>query len=193
MKTLIHIKAAILIAAFFFSCQSEYSSEELVDLAAVEDSLSVETARDVQITYTDSAILRAKIFAPTMKRFPKAEEARTEMPDGVSAQFFGPSGDIQSRLTANYAISYDDEERILMRDSVRVVNKFDEEIKSDELIWDKEERRIYSDKGVRIRIRDEKILIGQGFESNESFTKYRIKRLTGTIRINEENQDEQTQ
>ncbi len=192
MKTLIHIKAAIIIVAFLVSCQSEYSSDELVDFAVIADSLSVETARDVKIVYTDSAVLRAKIFAATMKRFPQAEQAKTEMPDGVKAQFYGPSGQIQSTLTANYAISYDDEERIVMRDSVRVLNSSDEEIKTDEMIWDKEERRIYSDKGVRVRIRDEKILIGEGFDSNESFTKYRIKRLTGTIRLDKAKDNDKT-
>ncbi|MFY0644860.1 MAG: LPS export ABC transporter periplasmic protein LptC [Bacteroidia bacterium] len=193
MKKLIYIKAVILVTAFLFSCNTKYSSEELVHLAEHADSLSVETATDVEIVYTDSAILRAKIFAPTMKRFPSNENPYTEMPDGVRAQFFGPSGEIQSTLTANYAISEDDKDVITIKDSVRVINKYDEEIKSNELIWEKETRRIYSNKPVRIRVRNEKILIGEGFESNESFTKYTIKRLTGTIRITEENQDEEEQ
>ena len=191
MKTLIYIKAVILITAFLFSCNTKYSSEELVNLAEHADSLSVETATDVEIVYTDSAILRAKIFAPIMKRYPAKDSPYTEMPAGVSAQFFGPNGGIQSTLTANYAISEDSKDVITIKDSVRVINKFDEEIKSNELIWDKESRRIYSSKPVRIRVRNEKILIGEGFESNESFTKYAIKKLTGTIRISEENQDEE--
>lgn len=189
-KVLHHIKAAILIAAFFASCDTKYSSEEWVELNKNIDSLSVEVARDVNLTYTDSAILRAKIMAPLMKRYSQEEEPYMEMPDGVKANFFDPSGNIQSTLTANYAINFEEKDSIVIRDSVRVINKLDEEIRSDEMIWIKEKRKIYSDKNVRIRIRDEKILIGKGFESNETFTKYRIKNLTGTINLKDENNEQ---
>lgn len=185
-KVLHYIKAAILIAAFFASCNTEYSSEEWLELNKNIDSLSVETAKDVKLVYSDSAILRAKIYAPIMKRYADSENPYMEMPDGVKANFFDPNGNIQSTLTANYAINYEEKDSIVIRDSVRVVNKLDEEIKSDEMIWIKEKRKIYSDKNVRIRIRDEKILIGKGFESNETFTKYRIKNLTGTINLKDE-------
>ncbi len=191
MKTIIYIKATILIVAFLVSCNSKYSSDELVDLTELKDSLSVETARDVKIIYSDSAILRAKIFAPLMKRYPTAEDPYLEMSEGVKANFFDPSGEIQSSLAANYAINYENKDVIIIKDSVRVINKHDEEIKTDELNWLKKERRIYSDKPVRIRIRDEKILIGEGFESNETFTKYTITKLTGVIKITEPEEHEQ--
>lgn len=190
MKILLYIKAAVLIAAFFVSCDSKYSSEQLVDLTHIKDSLSVETGTDVTINYTDSAVLRARIFAPLMQRFPTAKEPYIEMSEGVKADFYDPSGEVQSSLVANYAINYELKEMIIIRDSVRVINKRDEEIKTEELIWDKKARKVYSDKPVRIRERDEKILIGEGFESNETFTKYTIKKLTGTINIKENDNKE---
>lgn len=153
--------------------------------------MSVEIAENVKIIYTDSAVLRAKIFAPVMKRYPTAEDPYLEMPDGVKANFFDALGVIQSSLAAQYAVNYEEKDMIIIRDSVRVINKHDEEIKTDELIWLKKERRIYSEKPVRIRVRDEKILIGEGFESNETFTKYSIKKLTGTIKITENQEHEQ--
>ena len=191
MNKFISIKAVIIIAAFFISCNSKYSSEELLNLNALKDSLSVEVAENVKIIYSDSAILRAKVFAPLMKRFPTAADPYLEMPSGVKANFFDGNGDIQSSLTANYAINYESKDIIIIRDSVRVINIHDEEIKTDELNWLKKERRIYSDKPVRIRIRDEKILIGEGFESNETFTKYSITKLTGTIKLTDKENHEQ--
>ncbi|MBR9861640.1 LPS export ABC transporter periplasmic protein LptC [bacterium] len=183
-------KAVILVAAFFVSCDSKYSADDLADLAKTDEALSVETATGVSIVYTDSGIMRAKIFAPLMKRYPDAEDPYLEMPDGVKAVFYNERGEVQSTLVGNYAINYEAKDLITIRDSVRVVNKNDEEIKSDELHWDKKERKIYSDKDVRIRERNEKILYGKGFESNETFTKYRIKQLTGTVLINQEGEDE---
>ncbi|PCJ65669.1 MAG: LPS export ABC transporter periplasmic protein LptC [Bacteroidetes bacterium] len=191
----IFMKAAILvIAAFFMSCgNDEASIEEQSNLNDQRDSATVEVARDVVITYTDSGLLRAKISAPLMKRFPDKDNPRLEMPNGVKADFFDSDGEIQSSLTAKYAMHYEKDDRIEIRDSVRVINKNDEEIKTDELIWDKKNRRVTSDKPVRVRIRNEKIIKAEGFESDESFMNYTFKKVTGVVYLNEEIGSEETE
>ncbi len=179
-------KAVILIAAFVVSCSTSKTEEELAEFNKLQDSLSIEVAKDVKIVYTDSAILRAKIFAPTMKRKPDADEPYLEMPDGVKANFFNEYGDLQSSLSARYAINYERKDIIEIRDSVRVININDEEFKTDELIWDKKKRTVTSDKPVRVRIRDEKIIMAEGFESDESFIRYTFKKVTGIVYLDEE-------
>jgi LPS export ABC transporter protein LptC len=179
--------AIVLIAAFFMACGNEQAEiDQQSELNEKRDSLSVEIARDVTITYTDSAILRAKISAPMMKRFPDKDNPRLEMPEGVHADFYDGEVEVQSSLTANYAMHFEKEDRIEIRDSVRVINKNDEEIKTDELIWDKKKRRVTSDKPVRVRIRNEKIIKAQGFESDESFMNYTFKKVTGVVYLNDD-------
>ena len=112
------LKAAVVltIAAFFMGCGN--NTKEVKDLEALEarrDSLTVEIAHDVIITYTDSAILRARISAPLMKRFPDKEDPKLEMPNGVKANFFNPIGEIQSSLTAKYAMHFEKDDRIEIR------------------------------------------------------------------------------
>jgi hypothetical protein len=85
---------------------------------------------------------------------------------------------------------YEKEDKIEIRDSVRVVNRNDEEIKSDELIWDKKARRVTSKKPVRVRIRDEKIISAEGFESDESFLNYKFSRVTGVVFLDEDESTE---
>ena len=67
-----------------------------------------------------------------------------------------------------------------------LTNKNGEEIKTDELIWDKKKRRVTSDKPVRVRIRDEKIIMAEGFESDESFLNYTFTKVTGVVYLDEE-------
>jgi hypothetical protein len=50
----------------------------------------------------------------------------------------------------------------------------------EHLIWDRAENKIYSNEFVKITTDDE-IIMGEGFESNEQFTKYRILKPKGTI------------
>ncbi len=193
MSLLNHIQKAIalLAIAFLFGCKPNHSADELSQLNQELDSLSVEIANNVYITYTDSAILRATIKAPILKRFPDKKNPRMEMPNGVSAVFYDFMGDTTSTLNSKYAMHYEKEDKIEIRDSVRVVNRNDEEIKSDELIWDKKARRVTSKKPVRVRIRDEKIISAEGFESDESFLNYKFTRVTGVVFLDEDESTEE--
>jgi len=186
-----NLKAAILIAAFFVACKPNHTADELKSLNEQKDSLSVEVATDVKLVYTDSGILRAKIFAPIMKRFPEKTNPYLEMPNGIKANFYNEFGEIQSSLSAQYAINYEKKDIIEIRDSVRVINKNDEEIKTDELIWDKKQRLVYSEKPVRVRIRNEKIIMAEGFESDETFIRYKFKKVTGIVYLDEEIEPQQ--
>lgn len=180
------MKAALIYigAAFFFSCGRNHTSEEIANRNQLRDSLSVEVADSVVITYTDSAVLRAEIEAPTMKRFPDHENPRLEMPMGVRATFFNDISEVTSTLNARYAIHHEKDDRIEIRDSVVVLNRNDEEIRTDELIWDKKNRKVTSDKPVRVRIRDEKIIKAEGFESDEDFLNYKFTKVTGIVYLN---------
>lgn len=180
----------VIIAAFLMSCSGGTKSiEDMSELNKQRDSLTVEIAEDVQIVYTDSALLRAKIDAPIMKRYPDQEKPRLEMTEGVVATFYNEISEVTSTLTAKYAIHYEKEDVIEIRDSVVVLNKNDEEIHTDELIWDKKKRRVTSDKPVRVRIRDEKIIKAEGFESDEKFLDYRFKKVTGVVYLDEDSQE----
>ena len=72
-------------------------------------------------------------------------------------------------------------------------DKNDEEIKTDELIWDKKKRTVTSDKPVRVRIRNEKIIKAEGFESDETFMSYKLKKVTGIVYLDEEIEPQQPQ
>lgn len=175
----------LLIAGFFVQCRTtEKDKAELENYIQQSEDLSVENVEGVTIRYTDSAVLKATIFAPRMIRYPKKEEPYTEMPEGLFATFYDNQGNEDSKLSAAYGINYDLKKLIMLKDSVRVVNNKGEELKSEELYWDQVEKRIYTNKFVRI-IRNGETLRGEGFESNESFTKYRILRPSGPVAVKE--------
>ena len=53
-------------------------------------------------------------------------------------------------------------------------------LNTEMLVWDELKKKIYSNKAVRIKKKDETIY-GDGFESNEDFTQYKIFHITGII------------
>ena len=71
---------------------------------------------------------------------------------------------------------------MLVRDKVEVVNTKNETLSTEELIWNNKTRRITSDKFVKIQTADE-IIYGDGLDANEDMTNYRIKKISGTVRL----------
>ena len=69
-----------------------------------------------------------------------------------------------------------------MRHRVSVKNNRGEELETEKLMWDQRAEKIYTDQFIKIKTPDE-ILYGNGFESNQNFTRYRIKNLKGRVSL----------
>jgi len=53
------------------------------------------------------------------------------------------------------------------------------------LYWDQNTGKVYSDKRIRIEQID-RIIIGQGFESNQEMTDYKINNMEGIFYVDED-------
>ncbi|MBL7811987.1 MAG: LPS export ABC transporter periplasmic protein LptC [Bacteroidetes bacterium] len=149
-----------------------------------KDSIATrENAENVTIEYTDSGLLRARIQSKLMVAVKHVREPYIEMPKGVEACFFDPDGTVASYLSAEYGISYQEKKMVLLRRNVQVMNVKGERLNTEELIWDQNSGRIRTDKFVRINTRDQ-IIMGEGMESNQSFTDWEILNVRGTINVN---------
>ena len=154
----------------------------------------VETAKDVEILYSDSAQVRVKITGPTMLNYLDKKEPQQEFIDGVKVDFFDPDGTVSSQLTANYAIRLEKRNEVIVRDSVVWQSVKNEKIETEELIWQETKERIYTDRFVVITRPDE-IVYGHGFEANQDFSYSKINAIEGRIKVDkiEEEQQQPTQ
>ena len=142
-----------------------------------------EVGDSVTMLYTDSAHLKIMLKANRMLVFNKnVKEPITILPKGVFMTFFDENEKISTTLRANYGISYDVSKRMEVHYEVVVVNKNGEKLETEKLIWDEKNKRIYTDAFVKITT-DTKVIRGTGMESNQDFTKYEIKHITGTLQV----------
>lgn len=143
-----------------------------------------EKGEQIAITYTDSGTLRARLSAPLVEHF-KTGKPRVEMKKGLRVYFYTAADprNPNSMLRADYGIKYELQQQIVLKGDVVVVNNDHDTLNTEMLIWDELHRKISSDKSVRIRKKDE-ILYGEGFESNEDFSKYKIFHITGIFKRN---------
>jgi hypothetical protein len=68
------------------------------------------------------------------------------------------------------------------RNDVVLINKLGEKLNTEHLIWNPKKEIIYSEEFVKITTAVE-IIWGEGFESNQSFTNFKIKQIKGTILV----------
>ena len=175
-----HLLFLLCLPFLWMACRNDLAEvREIVS----KDRLAIESAREVSMLYSDSAVLRVRIQGPLMLRHIQSKEAYQEFPEGVLVEFFGPRQEVQSRLTAKYAIRYEGKNEVTVRDSVVWQSENNERLETEELVWDDQKHRVFSDRFVKITKPDE-VLYGIGFEANEDFSNLEIKALEGKIKVN---------
>ena len=179
--------AATLVAAFFFSCSGEETAIPILE----SDSLKpTEISINSTILFSDSAKLQIKVTTPKMLRFNDKENPYVEFPEGLVLTLYDSQGVQESILKANYGINYPNEKRIIVKNDVEVTNSKNETLNTEQLTWMREEGRIFTEEYVKITTPDE-IIYGDGLESNETFSKYQIKNIRGSISVNSDDEEKE--
>ena len=140
-----------------------------------KDSLSVEIARDVEMLYSDSAEVRVIIKSPTLKRYTDQGETYDEFPDGLLVEFLDDKYNVSSWMKANYAVRKQTEEKIFIQQDVELYNNNNDQLFTEELIWDEDAEEIYTSKLVKIvqpSVGDTSM--GKGFKADQEFTRFEI-------------------
>lgn len=168
---------AIFIFSFCGKPQSESRKNKPKDSLA-----SKEIAEKVEIDYTDSGLLKARIKTPIMIAVKNIKDPYVEMPKGIRVDFFDSEMRPESYLNAEYGISFQKKKKIIVKRNVEVLNIKGEKLNTEELIWDQNTGRITTDKFVKITTKDQ-IIMGEGMESDQTFSDWEIKNVSGTINI----------
>lgn len=173
------LRIAILLGvAMLFSCKTDLQTIE--NITKVDDS-PVESAYNIEVIYSEGASIKMVLTAPRMDRY-EGEKNFMEMPEGVQVLFYDSLMNVSSSMTANYAISHEDDERVEARNDVVVINEMNEKLNTELLVWDQKNSLIFSDTFVKITTEDE-VLYGEGLEADERFNQWTIKRPRGTFTV----------
>ena len=141
--------------------------------------METEVSKGVEIIYTDSALLKIKIKAPLVKTTRNATPTM-EMPKGAIAYAYNERQEVQTSMKANYAMRNINDKILEARGNVVLTNVNGDTLTTNQLFWEETKDRIYTDQFVRIAT-PKYIIFGNGLESNSTFTKYKILKVTGKI------------
>lgn len=164
-----------------FGCENDI--KEVEQLTKVEN-IPLKKGKNVELIYSEDAAVKIKVSAPKMEEYAN-EEPYLEMSEGIKVVFYDSLKQVNTTLTANYAIHRIAKNIMEAKNDVVVVNEKGEQLNTEHLVWSQDSAKIYSDEFVKITTTDE-ILMGEGFEANEDFTKWKIHKIKGTINLKEQ-------
>jgi LPS export ABC transporter protein LptC len=138
---------------------------------------------DIETLYSDSARVRVKVLAKKQLQF---ESGDRTFPEGIYIEFFNEQGQQSSSLKANHA-KYDKATDIYIATGDVIVKDLtdNKQLNSEELHWNKREKRVYTEKFVRIQTAEE-TLMGEGLTATQDFSSYKILKPTGVFSVKQE-------
>lgn len=139
------------------------------------------------IRYSDSAVVRVVITGPVLLSYTDRNEERKEFTEGIEVAFYNEYGILSSRLTAKYAIQYDREAMVVVRDSVVWRSAENQMLESSELIWDERQEKVYTNKFSVITTPTDTIFT-QYFEADQDFSKITMTSTDGAIIVEDINE-----
>ena len=157
--------------------------------AVNQQTQPTESSKNVEFLYSDSARIKSKLTASLIDHY-MGKKPYYEMPKGMDIIFYDRNRKEQSRLTANYGIGYDTDNRMNTMEAkgnVIVINVKGDRLNTEHLTWNSITKKVYTDEFVKITTKDE-VIWGNGLEANEDFSEYEIKHVKGTIAVKDAGQ-----
>lgn len=180
-KSLSVFPALAILGLSLISCEKKNIKYEKIDIL----TLPSQTAKDFTTTYTDSGKMELVFSAPIMERYEKTEDPYSEFKSGIKVEFHDGHTQPVASVTSRFAIYHDNKKLWELQDSVVAINEAGEKLETELLFWDQNKDLIYTDRFVKITTEDQ-IVQGYGLESDPRLSRRRIKNLSATIYINEE-------
>ncbi len=180
-KQLTYCAFFLILASSLASCENDLSKVKAITLEQKDD---VEVTKGAKIIYSDSAYVKAELKTPILYNH-KTSDPYYEMPKGIEVVFYDKDLKQTSKVTSEYAIRKVNQKIVELKKNVVATNAEGKTFKSDELIWDENLKRFYSNKLVTINT-DGNLITGPGFWSNEDFTYYEIQQGSGSFNLKDQ-------
>ena len=157
----------VMLAMFVFGCKEK----------SVQQSVQSQPREQAAVLLTDS--VSTLISDSGVTRY------RIEAPQWLMCEQFDLDLSVAASLKADYAYYDETAQRWTLIGNVHAMNRQGEKFETPKMMWDQQTHRVYSDTSIHIT-RENSIIEGVGFDSNEQMTQYTILNPTGVFPIKDE-------
>lgn len=189
MKYLLYAIAAIFMLGTWSACSEKSATPTQSTSNGEFPSMAT---YDVSMLISDSGVIRYRASSKTWLVYDNDKLNKYQhFPNGVLLEQLDSLFNSAASIYADTAWNYETKQLWRLVKNVHIVNAANEHFYTQELFWNVRSGKVYSDSLIRIE-RPDVILEGIGFESDDRFTNYVIKKPTGTfpLRTNNANQSQ---
>ena len=146
------------------------------------DSLPVMKTLEVSTLISDSGITRYRITTKEWTIFDRKNPPYWSFEKGLLLEKFDSTYHVDASIKADTAYYFSDKKLWELKGHVLIKNIRGDKFNTEQLFWDQNFQKVYSDKFIRIE-KSDRIITGHGFESNQQMTIYTIHKTAGSIPI----------
>ncbi|MBS1578438.1 MAG: LPS export ABC transporter periplasmic protein LptC [Bacteroidetes bacterium] len=166
---------------FFIACENKQTD---IDFTKSIDTkkIGVEEGYKIENYLSNAGKIKAALTAPYMQRY-LFDTPRVVFPKTLHVNFFDSTGNIESQLFAKYGRYLEGENKVLLRDSVIAFTVKKDTLWTNELYWDQNTGKYYTDKLITLSQPGRQKVTAIGFESTQDFKEVKMfnvgKKFTG--------------
>jgi len=183
---MVYYKKYIFLVVLAFLVISCTNNIETVNAIVNLSDKPVIFAKDVEIERTDSGEIVLKGFAKESSYYKNNEDPYLEFNKGFKVQTYIHYPIIESSISAEYAKHFEKKKMWVAKQNVIAQNINGEKLNTELLYWDENKHIIYSDKFCKVTTKDGILFGKNGFEADETFSKWRLKNTNGTVNVKDE-------
>lgn len=174
-------KTLVIIAiTTFFSCDD--SSTLLKQINTFNEN-PVGIAYDINMTYTDSASIKARLEAPVHLDFSHLSFKYSEFPDGLKVIFYNEQNQ-ENTVYADYGILYNQTKIVDLQGNVVLLSYDGSRLETDQMYWDAEKEWLFTEEPFLFQNNDYNLAANR-LDTNKEFSKFQTGKLSGTIAVEE--------
>ncbi|MCL2650160.1 MAG: LPS export ABC transporter periplasmic protein LptC [Candidatus Azobacteroides sp.] len=185
-----HHFAIVFIGAFCLFSATCSKGKTVMDTIEVDaQALPLMHTENASSLISDSGVTRYRLVAKVWDVYDKHPDSYWYFPKGLYVEKFDSVFNVEGSIKSDTAYYYDKKMLWHLIGNVEVMNLQKEKFETQELFWNEKTEKIYSNKPIRIEQAD-KIILGEGFESNQSMTNYDIFKTYAVLYVNDREEPE---
>ncbi len=166
-----------LLALLLPSCKNDLDRVAAIEVPA---NAPDRVTTNAEYFYSDSGKVMNRLTAGTISEYTSEDDPHTELTNGMELAFFDTAGHLSSKLTARRGQMLPKQKRMEVEDQVVFTNAKGEKLETEQLTWDQDSDRVYTDRPVKVT-RTNDIIYGQGLDASQDFSRYTIRHITGSL------------
>ena len=174
---------AVLIFALICSCSN---SIESVNSIVSTDTIPVLESKNFYLTRSDSGNIVVRAKAKMVQYIITNKDSFTIFPEGIIVETFTNYPEVESMISANFAKHYESKKLWEVKNNVIARNYKGDTLYTELLYWNEATKKVYSNKFCKIITQDGLLIGKNGFEADDSMTKWKVFNTEGTVNVKDE-------